>query len=158
MDHGGFSEESLQAVIDMLDFAADSAGDIYFPAKKKKCPPGTTAIGAGYCRNPEPSKYGFVPAIKKHCPPKTTAIGAGFCRVNFAENDLTGECNQKEKRKQQAQTRTPEQQQADRQRGQEMQGRDTVPSGVRKQAAEKAAKTRQKCSGNKPKPQPGQPG
>ncbi len=152
MDLGGFSEESLLEVADMLDFAAKSAGDVYFPAKKKKCPPGTSAVGAGYCKNPSPEKFGFVPAIKKHCPPSTRAIGAGFCRVDFAEQDLTGECNQKEKRERMKKPQTPEQQKANEQRSQEMQGKDNVPSGVRQQAAEKAAKTRAKCNKNSPKP------
>jgi hypothetical protein len=68
----------------------------------------------------------------------------------FAE-DLTGQCNQEEKRKAQARTRTPEQQQADKLRAQEMQGKaPQVPQGVREQAAQKAAKTREKCHPPKP--------
>jgi hypothetical protein len=86
MINATFSEESLRAVAEMLDFAAKSAGDIYFQANKKACPPGTSAIGAGYCKNPEPEKFGFVPAIKHNCPPKTRAVGGGFCRVDFSDS------------------------------------------------------------------------
>lgn len=69
----------------MLDFAGPA--DKYFPSRKKKCPPSTTATGTGYCVNPNPDKAGYILAIKKHCPPFTTSVGAGFCKVSYAEQE-----------------------------------------------------------------------
>ena len=71
-------------------------------------------------------------------------------------NPMAGECGQKQKREQSKQARTPAQQEADKTRAQTNQGRDNVPSGVRSEAAKKAAETRARCKGASPKPpQPG---
>jgi hypothetical protein len=86
MNVPGFSEESLKAVNDLLDFSTK-----YFPTKGKKCPPSTTATGTGYCVNPNPDKAGYILAIKKQCPPHTRSVGAGFCRVDYAEPTPGGE-------------------------------------------------------------------
>jgi hypothetical protein len=83
VDIPGFSEESLDRVTEMLDFAGPA--DKYFPTNKKKCPPNTQATGTGYCKNPNPDKAGYILAIKKQCPPNTRAVGAGYCRVDHAE-------------------------------------------------------------------------
>lgn len=84
MNIPGFSQEALDAVEEMLyEYSVRSAGDLYFPALKKQCPPGTIAAGAGYCKNPSPDRAGYVPAIKKQCPPNTRAIGAGWCKVTY---------------------------------------------------------------------------
>ena len=83
MDVPGFSQESLDLVNEMLDFAGPA--DKYFPSNKKKCPPSTTATGTGYCKNPNPDKAGYILAIKKQCPPNTRAVGAGYCKVDHAE-------------------------------------------------------------------------
>jgi len=80
MNIPGFSEESLKAANDLLDFAAE-----FFPANKKKCPPNTQAVGAGFCKNANPEKAGYILAIKKKCPPNTRAVGAGYCKVDHAE-------------------------------------------------------------------------
>ena len=69
---------------------------------------------------------------------------------------LAGECNQKQKREQMKQARTPAQSEADRTRAQANSGRDNVPSGVRSEAAKKAAATRARCKGTSS--QPPQPG
>jgi hypothetical protein len=152
MDLGGFSEESIAAIEHMLDFADKDPDQLFIKAKKKKCPSGTVPSGAGYCKNRKPGKAAYVDANKKSCPPGTRPSGAGKCKVEYAEepNPLEGKCNQKKLREANKKPQTPEQQQANRERSQEMQGRDVVPPAVRKQAAEKAAKTRSKCSGNKP--------
>ena len=93
---GEFSEESLNKVSEMLDFAGPA--DKYFQTKGKKCPPSTTATGTGYCKNPNPDKAGYIQAIKKQCPPNTKAVGAGFCRVDHAEPTPGGEpCPEKKK-------------------------------------------------------------
>ena len=101
MTLGNFSEDSLNEVAGLLDFGDKSAGDLFFPAVRKKCPPGTDAIGVGYCRNRAANKYGFIPAINKQCPPRTRAVGAGFCRVNYSESLAFDEMKQSiaEKRK-----------------------------------------------------------
>jgi hypothetical protein len=83
MDIPGFTPESLEKVTEMLDFA--NPADKYFMAKGKKCPPSTQAVGAGFCKNPNPDKAGYIPANKKKCPPNTRAVGAGFCKVDHAE-------------------------------------------------------------------------
>lgn len=71
-------------------------------------------------------------------------------------NPLEGECGQKQKRQQAKQPRTEAQAQADKTRAQSNQGRDNVSSGVRSEAARKAAATRARCKGASPKPsQPG---
>jgi hypothetical protein len=72
------------------------------------------------------------------------------------ENKLLGECNQKAKREQAKQARTPAQQEADKTRAQTNRGRDNVSSGVRSEAARRAAETRKRCKGASP--QPPQPG
>jgi hypothetical protein len=89
MNIPGFSQESLDLVSEMLDFA--SPGDKYFPSNKKKCPPSTVATGTGYCKNPNPDKAGYILAIKKQCPPNTRAVGAGYCKVEYAEPTPGGE-------------------------------------------------------------------
>ena len=71
-------------------------------------------------------------------------------------NPLEGQCGQKQKREQSKQSRTQAQAEADRTRSQANQGRDTVPSGVRSEAAKKAAETRKRCKGGASTPQ--QPG
>ena len=63
------------------------------------------------------------------------------------ENPLSGECNQKEKRKAQAKPRTPLQQQADQARSQQQRGKSGGSSATRSQAASKAAETRRRCKG-----------
>jgi hypothetical protein len=71
-------------------------------------------------------------------------------------NPLEGECGQKQKRQQAKQPRTAAQAQADKTRAQTNRGRDNVSSGVRSEAAKKAAETRARCKGASPKPpQPG---
>ena len=96
MDVPGFSQEALEQVNDMLDFA--NPADKYFPSNKKKCPPNTQATGTGYCKNPNPDKAGYILAIKKHCPPNTRAVGAGYCKVDHAEPQPGGEpCPDKKK-------------------------------------------------------------
>jgi len=89
MNVPGFSQEALEQVNDMLDFAGPA--DKYFPSKGKKCPPSTTATGTGYCKNPNPDKAGYIQAIKKKCPPNTRAVGAGYCKVDHAEPAPGGE-------------------------------------------------------------------
>lgn len=153
MDLGGFSEQAVEAVEQML-FGEQQK---FIRPKGKKCPPGTRPKNK-WCENPKPGKNFYLDS-EGGCPPGTRA-GGGFCKGEYAEtpNPLEGQCGQKKKKQAAAKPRTPEQQKADRERGQEMKGQDNVPSGVRQQAAEKAAKTRQKCSGNKPPTQPSQPG
>lgn len=63
------------------------------------------------------------------------------------ENPYKGQCGQKAKREAAKQPRTPDEQQADKERAQNRQGKDTVPSGVRSAAAKKAAETRRRCKG-----------
>lgn len=58
-----------------------------------------------------------------------------------------GKCGQKKLREQRKSEQTPAQQQAAQERGAKMRGRDTVPSGVRSEAARKAAETRKRCKG-----------
>jgi len=71
-------------------------------------------------------------------------------------NPLAGECGQKQKREQAKQARTQAQAEADKTRAQTNRGRDNVSSGVRSEAAKKAAETRARCKGASPKPsQPG---
>lgn len=84
MDLGSFSDESLEAVEEMLyEFSARNAQDIYLPARKKQCPPGTFAVGGGFCKNPKPDRAGYIQAVKKRCPPNTDPVGAGWCKVTF---------------------------------------------------------------------------
>lgn len=65
--------------------------------------------------------------------------------ILFQEADLTGQCDQREKREIRKKQRTPAQQQADQTRSQNMQGK--AQGGNRSEAAKKAAQTRQKCKG-----------
>ena len=58
---------------------------------------------------------------------------------------LTGQCNQKEKREQRQQRRTPEQKKGDEERAKEMAGKNVAPNANRQAAAKKAAETRKKC-------------
>jgi hypothetical protein len=84
MNPGNFSEESLREVEEMLyEYSSRSAKDLYFPALNKKCPQGTYPVGAGFCRNPQPDRAGYIQAIKKQCPPNTRAVGAGWCKVSY---------------------------------------------------------------------------
>lgn len=71
------------------------------------------------------------------------------------KNPLAGTCGQKEKRAQNKTARTPAQQAADKARAQASQGRNSVSSGVRSEAARKAAETRRRCKGLPTNPQPG---
>jgi hypothetical protein len=72
-------------------------------------------------------------------------------------NPLEGECGQKAKREAMKGSRTPAQQEADRARAAAGRGQNNVSSAVRSQAAQKAAKTRAQCKGQK-SPAPPQPG
>jgi cell division protein FtsN len=63
----------------------------------------------------------------------------------FEEHDLTGQCDQKEKRKRRQMQRTPAQKQADKIRSQEM--KNQPQPGNRSEAAKKSAQTRKKCHG-----------
>ena len=63
------------------------------------------------------------------------------------ENPLSGECNQKEKRKAQATQRTPAQAAADKLRSQQQRGKSTQSSSVRSESAKKSAETRRRCKG-----------
>ena len=123
-------------------------------ARKGSCPTGTRAVGAGYCKNSKPGKRQYFEVEKgKSCPPGSRSAGSGRCRVDFVEAaapDLTGQCDQKKKREQRAEPRTGPEQAADRQRASEMKGKDQIPSGVRQEAAKKAAETREKCKKTSP--------
>ena len=66
------------------------------------------------------------------------------------ENPHAGKCNQKQLRRQNRTQRTPAQQDADKARAQARAGQDTMSSGVRSEAAKKAAKTRAKCGSAQP--------
>ena len=119
-------------------------------AKGRTCPPGTQAVGSGFCKNSKPGKTQYFDIEKgKSCPPGSRTAGKGRCRVDFAEPaqpDLTGTCGQKEKREKRAAQQTPAEKAAAEQRGREMQGKaSTVPPGVRQEAAKNAAETRAKC-------------
>jgi hypothetical protein len=70
---------------------------------------------------------------------------------------LEGTCGQKKKREAMKQNRTPAQEQADKQRAQQQQGRDTISSAVRSEAAKKAAETRRRCKGGATGPSIPQP-
>ena len=72
-------------------------------------------------------------------------------------NPLEGECGQKAKREAMKGPRTQAQAEADRARAAAGRGQNNVSSAVRSQAAQKAAKTRAQCSGQRPTttPQPG---
>jgi hypothetical protein len=61
------------------------------------------------------------------------------------QDPLTGQCNQKEKREKRQAERTPEQQQADKEKAAEMTGKPVAPNADRQEAARKAAETRKKC-------------
>jgi len=74
--------------------------------------------------------------------------------LSFAE-DLLGECDQKRKREARKGQRTQAQQQADDSRSQALQGKDTMPSSTRSDAAKKGSETRSKCKGSSPAPTPG---
>lgn len=67
-------------------------------------------------------------------------------------NPLKGECDQKKKREQNKQTRTPAQQDADRERAQANRGQDNIPSATRSEAAKRGAETRRKCKGQSSNP------
>ena len=78
---------------------------------------------------------------------KALATVSSMLYAEGQTNPLEGECNQKAKRKQMKQARTPAQQEADRLRSQSNRGQNTVPSATRSEAAKKAAATRAKCKG-----------
>lgn len=123
----------------------------FIKAKNKKCPPGTKSVGGGFCKNPKAGSREYFDAGKNGCPPGSRAVGNRQCRADYAEpeNPLEGECNQKEKRERMKQQRSPEQRQADEERARQMSSKPPqVPSSVRKEAAEKAAKTRARCKGS----------
>jgi hypothetical protein len=61
------------------------------------------------------------------------------------DRPLEGECNQEQKEKAKAEPRSPEEKQADVARAQANTGQDSVPAGVRSEAAKDAAETRAKC-------------
>jgi hypothetical protein len=63
------------------------------------------------------------------------------------DRPLEGECNQAQKEKAKAEPRSPEEKKADVARAQASTGQDSVPAGVRSEAATKAAETRSKCPG-----------
>ena len=63
------------------------------------------------------------------------------------DRPLEGQCNQEKKEKAKAQPRSPEEKKADVARAQASTGQDSVPAGVRSEAATKAAETRSKCPG-----------
>ena len=65
----------------------------------------------------------------------------------FGENKLEGQCGQRKKREATKSQRSPAQRQADKARAQARQGRDTMSSATRSEAAKKAAATRAKCKG-----------
>jgi hypothetical protein len=76
-------------------------------------------------------------------------------------NPYEGQCKQKELREKNKRPRTPAQEQADRQRAQSATGKDVVPSGIRSEAAKRAAETRKRCKGStapKPPQAPQSPG
>lgn len=55
-------------------------------ARKGKCPPGTRAVGGGFCRNPRPGRSQYFEIEKgKSCPPGSRGAGKGRCRVDFSE-------------------------------------------------------------------------
>lgn len=61
-------------------------GPMIKKSKKGGCPPGTKAVGAGYCKNPNPGSRQYFEIEKgKSCPPGSRTAGKGRCRVDFAE-------------------------------------------------------------------------
>lgn len=55
-------------------------------AKNRSCPPGTKAVGGGFCKNPKAGKREYFEIEKgKSCPPGSKTAGKGRCRVDFAE-------------------------------------------------------------------------
>lgn len=78
--------------------------------------------------------------------PRSRSDLKGFAMFDEPKaEDLTGQCNQEEKRKQRKAQRTPEEKVADEQRAKDMSGKPVAPSANRGQAAKKAAETRKKC-------------
>lgn len=78
--------------------------------------------------------------------PRSRSDLKGFAMFDESSpSDLTGQCNQAEKRKQRQAQRTPEEKLADAQRSKDMAGQAVAPSANRDQAAKKAAETRKKC-------------
>jgi len=75
--------------------------------------------------------------------------------AEFFAEDLLGECDQKKKREARKSQRSPEQLQGDDARSQALQGKDTMPSSTRSDAAKKGSETRSKCKGSSPAPTPG---
>ena len=63
------------------------------------------------------------------------------------KNKLLGQCGQKQLREQMKGNRTPGEEAGDQKRGQALQGRNTISSSVRSEAAKKAAETRRRCRG-----------
>jgi len=63
------------------------------------------------------------------------------------KNSLLGQCGQKQLREQMKGDRTPAEQAGDQKRGQALQGRNTMNSATRSEAAKKAAETRKRCRG-----------
>jgi hypothetical protein len=60
-------------------------------------------------------------------------------------NPMLGKCGQKRLREQGRTPRTAAEEQADKARAQASQGKNSVPSSVRSEAAKKAAATRKRC-------------
>lgn len=77
--------------------------------------------------------------------PRSRSDLTGLAAFEEQRGDLTGECNQKEKRERSQQQRSPEQQQADQQRSSEMAGQEVAPNADKQAAAQKAAETRKRC-------------
>lgn len=63
------------------------------------------------------------------------------------ERPLSGECNQEQKEKAKAEPRSPEEKKADQERAAANTGQDSVPPGVRSEAAKQGAETKAKCPG-----------
>ena len=63
------------------------------------------------------------------------------------KNKLLGQCGQKQLQEQMKGNRTPGEQAGDQKRAQALQGRNTISSSVRSEAAKKAAETRRRCRG-----------
>ena len=83
----------------------------------------------------------------------TTEALAEVQQMLYAEgqdNPYEGKCGQRKLREQNKTQRTPNQQDADRQRALEARGHDRMSSATRSEAAKKAAETRARCKGTTP--------
>lgn len=77
--------------------------------------------------------------------PRSRSDLKGMAAFEEVKDPLTGQCKQKEKREKRQQERSPDQQQADKERASEMAGKPVAPNADRQAAAKKAAETRKKC-------------